>query len=72
MLFIVAPAAAMGLTVALLWSLLHGQIIIYAVGVIVLSPAAYLLTLWLGARTHARESLDVLRQAVGRTGEETS
>ena len=70
MLFIIAPAAAMGLTVALLWCLLPDRIILYAVGVIVLSPTAYFLALWLGAPVHARESWDVLKQAVGGSSAE--
>ena len=65
LLFILAPAAAMTLTMGLLWHLLGTRIVVYAVGVAVLCPTTFLLALWLGAPARARESLDVLRQAVG-------
>jgi O-antigen/teichoic acid export membrane protein len=65
-LFILAPASAMALTIGVLWLLLGRNSVAYAVGVLVLSPAAYLGTLRLGAPHFLRELLEVLRQALNR------
>ncbi len=65
--FIVAPAAAMAAVIGILWYFLRTHLVIYAVGAALLSPAAYLGALRLTAPDRLRESVDVLKQALGRT-----
>jgi len=65
-LFVLGPAAAMALTVGLLWWVLGRNIVAYAAGVLLLSPLAYLGILRLGAPHLLRELLQVFRQALNR------
>jgi PST family polysaccharide transporter/lipopolysaccharide exporter len=71
-LFIVVPAAAMGLTTGALWLLVGTRIVVYTVSVCLLSPAVYLGLLRLTAPASTREFMLVVRQALGQAprGEE--
>lgn len=67
--FVVVPAAAMTLTIGVLWHLLRSNMVAYTAAAVVLLPTVYLAVLWRTAPDALRELLRVFRQALDRRGE---